>query len=219
MQTFNVKPKAPFLISPHLEKFCPKNLPIPCLYENKTCRRILKIEEKFIPYKVFILSEEEKPKLKLQIFCKYKKLARKVVNKIKEIYRVDFDYKKFLVKTRKTPIYRIARKYYGLRPTRMVSIYEALIDSIIEQNINLNLALKIKADFVRKFGEKRVIEKEEFYSFPSFEKIRKLKAKDLKREIKVTLTKAYAIIEVAKFVESFPSVNKIEKNQKNLPNL
>ena len=56
----------------------------------------------------------------------------------------------------------------------MVSVYEALVDSIIEQNISLNLALRVKANFVRKFGEKQVIEKEEYYSFPRFEKIRKL---------------------------------------------
>jgi len=98
----------------------------------------------------------------------------------------------------------------------MISVYEALIDSIIEQNITLNLAFKIKADFVRKFGGKRIIEKEEYYSFPSFEKVRKLKLLNLKKKIRVTLVKANAIIEVAKLVESLPSINKIEKSQKNL---
>ena len=210
MQTF-IKLKPPFLISLHLERFCPKNLPIPCLYENKTCRRILKVGESLIPYKVFIVSEGENPKLKAKVFCEDKKLAKKVVNKIKEIYRVDFDYKKFLLKTRKTPLYKIAKKYNGLRPTKTVSIYEALVDSIIEQNINLNLALKIKANFVRKFGERKIVEEEEYYSFPNFEKIRKLKPLDLKKKIRVTLSKANAIIEVAKLAESFPSVDKIEK--------
>ncbi len=180
------------------------------MYENKTCRRILKVGKSLIPYKVFIVSEGENPKLKVKVFCEDKGLARKIVNKIKEIYRADFDYKKFLLKTRKTPIYKVAKKYYGLRPTRMVSIYEALVDSIIEQNINLNLALRIKADFVRKFGERKIIEKEEYYSFPSFGKIRKIKPLALKK-IRVTLVKASAIIEVAKLAESFPSVDKIEK--------
>ncbi len=211
MQTFSIKPKPPFLISFHLEKFCPKGLPVPCLYENKTCRRILRIGENFIPYKLFIASEGENPKLKVQVFSENKKLARKVVNKVKEIYRVNFDYRRLLLKTRKTLIYKIAKKYYGLRPTRMISVYEALIDSIIEQNITLNLAFKIKADFVRKFGGKRIIEKEEYYSFPSFEKVRKLKLLNLKKKIRVTLVKANAIIEVAKLVESLPSINKIEK--------
>lgn len=60
-------------------------------------------------------------------------MPKKVLEKIKEIYRVDFDYKKFLNKCKfNKKLYSIARKYYGLRPTKMISIYEALIDSIIE---------------------------------------------------------------------------------------
>ncbi|RLE71441.1 MAG: hypothetical protein DRZ80_08425 [Thermoprotei archaeon] len=212
MQNFVLYPKSPFLISPHLEKFCPKNLPVPCLYENKSCRRILRIGEVYIPYKVLIVSEGGKPELKVQVFCEDGNLAKRVVGKVKEIYRIDFDYSKFLLRTRKTPIYPIAKKYYGLRPARMVSVYEALVDSVIEQNINLNLAMKIKAVFVKRFGERRLIQKEEYYSFPSFEKVGKFRPADLKKEIRVTLAKANAIVEVAKLAESLPSINKIEKN-------
>ena len=212
MQNFVLYPKPPFLISPHLEKFCPENLPVPCLYENKSCRRILRIGEFFIPYKVLIVSEGGRPELKVQVFCEDGGLARRVVDRVREIYRIDFDYSRFLLKTRKTPIYSIARKYYGLRPTRMVSVYEALVDSVIEQNISLNLAMKIKAVFVKRFGERKLVQNEEYYSFPSFEKVGKLRPEDLKKEIRVTLVKASAIVEVAKLAESLPSIGKIEKN-------
>jgi len=67
----------------------------------KLAEEFLRIGENFIPYKVFIASEGEKTKLKVQVFSENKKLARKVVNKVKEIYRVNFDYRRLLLKTRK----------------------------------------------------------------------------------------------------------------------
>jgi len=92
---FVVYPRSPFLISPHLAKFCPSGLPVPCLYENRACRRILEIEGHLIPYKVFIASEGMKPKLTVLIFSRDKSLADKALNKIREIYRVNFDYSRF----------------------------------------------------------------------------------------------------------------------------
>ncbi len=73
--------------------------------------------------------------MKVKVFSEEKGLARKVVSKIREIYRVDFDYGRFLSNVRDTPLYAIAKKYYGLRSTRMVSVYEALVDSIIERTL------------------------------------------------------------------------------------
>ncbi len=208
---FVVYPKPPFLILPHLAKFCPRGLPVPCLYENGACRRILEIEGHLVPYKVFIASEGMKPKLTVQIFSRDKSLAGKALNKIREIYRVNFDYSRFLKRTEGTPIYPIARKHYGLRPTRMLSVYEALIDSIIEQNISLNLAMKIKAEFVRQFGEKKVLSGEEYYSFPSPRKVGRLEPATLKKKIRTTLVKANAIVEVARLAESLPTVEEIEE--------
>ena len=71
--------------------------------------------------------------------------------------------------------------------------------------------MKIKADFVKKLGERKVVEGEEYYSFPSFERVRKVRPSELKRKIRVTLIKATAIIEVAKLTENLSPVKRIKR--------
>jgi len=93
----------------------------------------------------------------------------------------------------------------------MPNVYEALIDSIIEQNISLNLAMKIKAEFVRQFGKKKTLSGEEYYSFPSPRKVGRLEPATLKKKIRTTLVKANAIVEVARLAESLPPVEEIEE--------
>jgi len=207
-----IYPRSPYSISLHLERFCGKDSPTPCIYKNRSCRRIIQIGDNYIPYKILIQSEGWHPILRVKVFTGEETLAEETLNIIKEIYRVDFDYKKFLEKSRLLePVYVIAMKHKGLRPTKMPNIYEALIDSIIEQNISLQLAMKIKAAFVRSYGEMINIYGEEYYSFPISERIKKLDPAYLKKIIRVTRVKAEAIVEIAKLVESFPSMNEIEK--------
>ena len=216
MKSFIIIPKSPFLITPHLERFCLRNVPTPCIYENNSCRRILRIRGVLAPYLVRIISEGERPKIGVKVFTSDNEVAEIVLRSIGKIYRVGFDYKIFLEKCRfDEKLYFIARKYYGLRPTRMVNIYEALIDSIIEQNISLSLALRIKGRFVKAYGERKIIRGREFYAFPLPEKIGKLESLELKRRIKTTLAKAKAIIEVSRIYECLPNIREIEVDPDN----
>jgi len=192
--TYWIRPKPPFNIMLHLRRFCLKNEPAPCIFDGKSCRRLVFIENMPVAYKVTIISEGYDPLLR-------------------EIYRVDFDYQKFIETCRKhRRIYELAKKYIGLRPTGMISIYEALLDSIIEQNIGLSLAMRIKARFIRKFGEKIEINGEEYYSFPRPSVLANMTPERLKKEARLTTMKSKAIIEVANRVDELPSTDEIEEN-------
>ncbi len=202
-------PKSPFLITPHLEKFTLPNEPVPCIYENRSCRRIIYIKNKPVPYKVRITREGKHPLLEAEI---YSRNANQALEIIKKIYRTDFDYRPFLEKCRfHRDIYRIAKKWEGLRPTRILSTYEALIDTIFEQNIALKIALKAKARFVKAFGERRIIDNEYYFGFPMQEVISKLDPKEIREKVKIPLNKAKAIIEVAKIAEELPSIEEVEE--------
>ena len=72
--------------------------------------------------------------------------------------------------------------------------------------------MRIKGSFVRKYGVGEVIDGKEYYSFPSYYKVRNLDPHELKKNIKTTLTKAKAIIEVAGNYEDMPSIEEIEKD-------
>jgi len=109
-------------------------------------------------------------------------------------------------------LYHLARKYYGLRPTRVLDIYEALVDSIIEQNISLNLAMRIKGRFVRLYGVRAFINGEGYYSFPPSDVIAGLDPTDLKESIRTTRVKAKAIIEVTKLSGELPKVDEIDRD-------
>ncbi len=211
--TYWIRPKPPFNIMLHLRRFCLKNEPAPCIFDGKSCRRLVFIENMPVAYKVTIISEGYDPLLRLDVFAKNEALANRAFGIVREIYRVDFDYQKFIETCRKhRRIYELAKKYIGLRPTGMISIYEALLDSIIEQNIGLSLAMRIKARFIRKFGEKIEINGEEYYSFPRPSVLANMTPERLKKEARLTTMKSKAIIEVANRVDELPSTDEIEEN-------
>jgi len=211
--TYWIKPRPPFAIMSHLRRFCLKNKPAPCIFDGKSCRRLVFIENMPVAYKVLIISEGYDPSLRLEVFARNRTLANRAFRIVKEIYRVDFDYQKFMETCRKhRRIYELAKKYIGLRPTGMISIYEALLDSIIEQNISLILAMRIKARFIRKFGEKIEINGEEYYSFPRPSVLANMAPERLKKEARLTMMKSKAIIEVANRIDELPSADEIEEN-------
>ncbi len=205
---FRIIPNPPFLITKHYELLGIEKLPIPCIYENRSVRRLFSIEGKEAPVKVNFVSEGKKPELLIEVFDDHEKKIKKMIIKI---FRTKFDYSKFLNRIKRyKELYRIAKRLEGIRPPRFLSLYEALVDTVIEQNINYKFSLVMKSKFVKSFGKKVVINREEFYGFPEKELIAKKSPGEIKRKVKLSKMKSETIVRVANL--DLPSVNWVEKH-------
>jgi DNA-3-methyladenine glycosylase II len=85
----------------------------------------------------------------------------------------------------------------GLKPPRTPSVYEALIDSIIEQQISLTMARILQNRLVRRFGDTLEIDGTSYFIFPSPQKLAYLPAQEL-REVGVSWKKAEYIRDVSR---------------------
>jgi len=137
-----------------------------------------------------------------------------VLEAVRKMLRIDFDCSEFLDAVRGYPeIYSLALKHVGLRPSRCVSLYYALIDSVIKQAVFLKQALNTIAKIVVKYGRRKSISGKVFYEYPSPTKLLKVSVEELK-SLRLSRTKAKALLEIAKAKAEgrLPSEAEAERN-------
>ncbi len=114
-----------------------------------------------------------------------------------KMLRVDFDYNSFLDHVRgNEKLYRLAVKHLGLRPTRHLSIYDALIDAVVKQMINLKMAIRITANLIEAYGAHRVVDGLDYYWYPPADMLKDADIMEL-RNLKLSRTKARSLREIA----------------------
>lgn len=85
----------------------------------------------------------------------------------------------------------------GLRMISFPDLFEALVWAIIGQQIILSFAYTIKRRFVERYGDQRVVRGEKYWTFPTAERVAKLKPEAL-RELQFSIRKAEYIIDIAR---------------------
>ena len=149
-----------------------------------------------LPVRVEFYGEPWNPVLNVEIYGSEN--IGDVLEAIRKMLRVDFDYSEFLDAVRGYPeIHSLALKHAGLRPGRCVSLYYALIDSVVKQAVSLKQALNTMAKIVVKYGRKKSISGTVFYEYPSPTKLLKVSVEEL-RSLGLSRTKAKALLEIAK---------------------
>ena len=93
---------------------------------------------------------------------------QKAEEAVKFIFNLDIDLCSFYndVKNEQT-MYHITRQLYGLKNPTTPTVYEALVDSIVEQQISIKVAHTIEERLVKKFGETLTLNGESFYAHPT----------------------------------------------------
>jgi DNA-3-methyladenine glycosylase II len=84
---------------------------------------------------------------------------------------------------------KLVYRLRGLKSPITPTIFEALIDSIIEQQISLKAAHSIEMRLIKSFGDSMKVEGETYYAYPSPKNLAHLKLQDL-RDCGVSFRKA-----------------------------
>ncbi len=125
------------------------------------------------------------------------KMAETLVSRI---FSVDHDLKKFRAQVVGDALMsKLEAAHRGLRLARWPQLFEALIISILLQQISTAGAWTMKRRLVEKFGEILKTNGETFYAFPRAEALARAKIDDL-RAIGLTGAKALSMIELARRV-------------------
>ena len=195
MEKYRISAEKPYSIIPHLHKFSLPERSLPCIVENNLFWRLIPIGEMFIPVKAEIY--EDIGKIDVTLECE-KGCSEEVLSAVRHILSVDIRYQEFLKTLEEYPnLYKIAMKYLGLRPTRNLNLYEALIKVVLQQRISLKFALRTTAKLVERWGVRKAWKDRIYYSFPPAEELMDVDLSEIK-SLGTTTMKARSIREIAK---------------------
>ncbi|HTY53439.1 MAG TPA: DNA-3-methyladenine glycosylase [Methanomicrobiales archaeon] len=100
---------------------------------------------------------------------------------IRRIFNLDLDISPFAAAVRKDPVMSaLARRFRGLKPPRTASVFEALVDSITEQQISLAAAHSMERRIVRTFGDTLSWDGTDYYAYPTPERLARVSIGDLR---------------------------------------
>jgi DNA-3-methyladenine glycosylase II len=91
---------------------------------------------------------------------------------VSRLFSLDLDLSLFGRAVRADPVMSaLARHLRGLKPPKTATLFEALLDSIIEQQISLSAAHSIEGRFTRTFGDTLGLDGRTYYAFPTPERL------------------------------------------------
>ncbi|HBN21874.1 MAG TPA: DNA-3-methyladenine glycosylase 2 family protein [Holosporales bacterium] len=172
-------------------------------YDKSKYWQILRINDKLMLVVIRSIGTVEKPKLQIElksnkeILDEDKKRAEEVIC---SIFNLKFDLKPFYEALKKDRIFsRLAKEMYGLKCVTTPRVFEALIYSIAEQQISLNVALNIEKRLIKNFGDTSKIDNKTFYAFPDPNKLALGTVKQL-RALGLTFRKAEYIRDISRLI-------------------
>jgi len=196
-----LRPKSPYNIKQHLENYGFKE-PLPEIYDDGNWRRALRLKSgKLIAVEVEVNQDVDKPELKILIHSKIiKSEENEVIKKIRWIFDTESDLKPLYKFMDSDPILRrVKENNYGLKHCFYSTVFEGIINAIIQQQISLKVAFHMSSLLVKKFGEHVKINNKEFWEFPLPEKLANATVKELK-SCKLSRRKAEYIINFSRAV-------------------
>lgn len=172
--TLKIAAKAPFNFNLSAEIFRNGDREIR-RFEDGRFWQIVRIGDKLALAYVEDDGSDEKPgvKVKLRSTCELTEEDWKDAAKIvARMFNLDFDLSEFYNDIRRdTTMSTLARTLCGLRSPTTQFAFEALVDSIVEQQISLKVANAFERRIVKKWGDALTLEDKKYYAYPTPNKL------------------------------------------------
>jgi DNA-3-methyladenine glycosylase II len=154
-------------------------------YENGRFWQVIKVGNKLILVIVKGLGTVDKPKLAVEL--KSNELmsqsdTKKACEIIRIIFNLEFDLNQFYNQTRDDKIMAgITQNLRGLKGPTTPTVYEALVDSITEQQISLEVANSLETKLIKTFGEALSLGDNVYYAYPTPRRLAVASIEELRR--------------------------------------
>ena len=133
--------------------------------------QVLPVDGKLALVSLISIGTTDEPKIQVElksnspINAEEKKKAESLIS---YIFNLGFPLASFYEEVKANPImHKITQKLYGLKNPTTPTVFEALVDSIIEQQISIKVAVNIETKLAKRFGETLNIDGLTYYAFPA----------------------------------------------------
>ncbi len=140
-------------------------------YENGRFWQVIRINDKLILATVETAGTVDKPEVQAElksnkkITGEDKKKAEAAVN---TLFSLDLDLKPFYETVKDDQVMAgLTRKLWGLKTPTTPTVFEALVDAIVEQQISMKVATSIENRIIKNFGDVLDLEGTVYYVYPT----------------------------------------------------
>lgn len=169
-------------------------------YEDGRCWRVVRVNGKLVLTSVKSFGNVDEPKLSVELRSDTE-LSNKdramAEEKVKILFNLELDIKPFCREVKGDPVMsKLVRKLKGLKSPTTETAFEALSDSIVEQQISLNVAHILEDNLIKSFGDRLMLGDEVYYAYPTPQRLSSTTVEQL-RGCGLTLRKAEYIRDVS----------------------
>lgn len=172
-------------------------------YEKGRFRQVIRIYGTVALCTVGSVGTVEKPRLVVELKTNGKLTAKqeeKAAETVTRLFNLSFDLAAFYEEIRNDEIMsRLARKLFGLKSPTTQFAFEALVDSIVEQQISLKVANVLEKKIIKKWGDTLTLDGDVFYAYPTPKSLTSASQQDL-RNVGLSQRKAEYIRNAASLI-------------------
>jgi DNA-3-methyladenine glycosylase II len=172
-------------------------------YENGRFWQVIRVDGKLILTVIESSGTVDKPELLAELRSDEKILENdktKAEQLIRKLFNLDFDLEPFYREARKDKIMaNVIQRQRGLKSPTTATVFEALIDSVIEQQISLRVASSLENRLIVAFADTLCLGEKDYYAYPTPRKLASASAKRL-RGCGPSLKKAQYIRDISKLI-------------------
>jgi len=154
-------------------------------YEKGLFWQVFRIDSKLILVTMKSLGTVDQPKLSVELksdeeISSYeKKMVKEIVSCL---FNLKLELKPFYEEVKDDKIMsKLGQKLRGLKGPSTATVFEALICSITEQQISLNVAHTIERNLIKTFGDALKIDDEVYYAFPTPQRLTSASIESLRK--------------------------------------
>ena len=154
-------------------------------YENGRFWQVIRANDKLILAIVEAAGTVNKPEVHAElksnkkITAEDKKQAEAAVN---TLFSLDLDLNPFYETVKNDQVMAaLTRKLWGLKTPTTPTVFEALVDAIVEQQISMKVATSIEHKIVKNFGAVLNLEGDVYYAYPTPQRLSSVSAEELRQ--------------------------------------
>jgi DNA-3-methyladenine glycosylase II len=154
-------------------------------YEERKFWQVVRIDGKLVLVTLEALGTVDKPEVSAMLESDQPLSAddeQRIIASVNTLVGAEFGLEPFYTDAKKDRILAdIIHKLRGLKIPSAVTVFEALIDSIIEQQISLNVAHVLQANLIRTFGDSLSLDTGVYYGYPTPKKLASIRIEQIRK--------------------------------------